>query len=190
MINASLVAAIQAGADAAAEAGGHGGGNPLFTDPKFFVLYGLILFFAILYAAKVHTMLLKGLDDRAAGIAKELADAERLRVEAQALLEGYKSRAAAAEKEALEIVAQAKADAAALRADAEKALAADLKRREQQAEERIARAEAQARADVKAAAADAAIAAAERLLKAGLADPAKQGVLIQSGVADLARKSA
>ena len=190
MINASLVAAIQAGADAAAEAGGHGGGNPLFTDPKFFVLYGLGLFFAILYAAKVHKTLLKSLDDRAAGIAKELADAERLRVEAQALLEGYKSRAAAAEKEALEIVAQAKADATALRADAEKALAADLKRREQQAEERIARAEAQARADVKAAAADAAIAAAERLLKAGLADPAKQGALIQAGVADLARKSA
>lgn len=187
MIEALLLAAVQAAAPAAGEAG-HGG-NPLLTDPKFFVLYGLILFFGIVYATKAHRIVLKGLDDRAAAIAKELADADRLRTEAQTLLETYKTRAAAAEQEAKAIVEQAKADAAAMRADAEKALAADLARREKQAEERIARAEAQAQADVKAAAAEAAIAAAERLLKAELT-PAKHSALITQGVQDLARKIA
>lgn len=187
MIGHTLLAVVQT---AAAAPGEHGGGNPFLTDPKYFVLYGLLLFFGLVYAAKAHQTVFKALDDRSAAIAKELADAEKLRQDAQTLLESYKSRHAAAEKEAAEIVAQARADAAALRADAEKALAADLARREKQAEERIARAEAQARAEVKSAAADAAIAAAERLLKADLADPARQGALIQSGVQDLARKIA
>jgi F-type H+-transporting ATPase subunit b len=190
MIEHALLATIQAVAPAAAEAGEHAAGNPFLTDPKYFVLYGMLLFFGLVYAAKAHHVVLKALDDRGAAIAKELVDAEKLRLDAQALLESYKSRHAAAEKEAAEIVAQARADAVALRADAEKALAADLARREKQAEERIARAEAQARAEVKSAAADAAIAAAERLLKADLADPARQGALIQTGVQDLARKIA
>lgn len=190
MIDALLLAAISAAAPAAGEAGKHAAGNPFLTDPKYFVLYGLLLFFAIVYASKAHVAILKGLDDRAASIKKELDDAEALRKEALALLESYKAKHAAAEKEAADIVAQAKADAAALRADAEKALAADLARREKQAEERIARAEAQAQADVKAAAADAAIIAAERLLKADLGDAGKQGALIQRGVQELSRKIA
>lgn len=188
MIEAQLLAAIAAAAPAAGEAGEYAG-NPFFTDPKYFVLYGLLLFFGIVYATKAHQIVLKGLDDRAAAIAKELADAERLRTEAQALLESTKARAAAAEQEAKAIVEHAKADAAALRAEAEKALAADLARREKQAEERIARAEAQAAADVKSAAAEAAIATAERLLKSELT-PAKQSALITQGVQELSRKIA
>jgi len=189
MILADLYLVAVAAAEAASEAGAPDG-NPLLTDAKWFVFYGLVAFLALVIRLGAHKGVFKALDDRSAAIAKELDDAAALRAEAEKLLADYRARHAAAEKEAQDIVDHAKSDAAALRADAESALAADLARRSAQAEDRIARAEAQALAEIRAAAVDAAIAAAETMLKADLAAPGRHSALIRQGVEDLARKRA
>ena len=76
-------------------------------DATFYAFVALVLFIAALVALKVPGMIGKGLDARAERIAAELAEAERLRKEAEALLADYAARAAEAETEAARIVADA-----------------------------------------------------------------------------------
>ncbi|MFZ4120677.1 MAG: ATP F0F1 synthase subunit B [Caulobacterales bacterium] len=156
-----------------------------FADAKNWVLLGLLAFLGILAYFGIHKLLLKALDDRASAIQAELAHAEALRKEADALLKQYAGRKEAAEAEAKTIVAQAKADAESLRQAAEKQLAQDLSRRERQMEERIARAESQAQSELRNVAAEAAIAAAERLLRGEDGATAHAG-LMRQGVRELA----
>jgi F-type H+-transporting ATPase subunit b len=174
---------------AAAEGAAHGKGDLLTqmtTDPKWFIAYCMILFFGLLIWQGVHKFIFKALDDRAAGIAKELAEARRLREEAARLLGEYKAKEMLAAAEAQQIVADAKATADKMRADAARDLDAEMARREQLVEERIKRAEAQAAADIRGAAADAAIAAAEKLLRGGV-DAAIQGRLVADAAQGLAK---
>ena len=58
-------------------------------------------------------MVAKMLDERADKIGKELAEAKKLREEAQALLAEYQKKRVEAEKDAANIVAQAKVEAEA-----------------------------------------------------------------------------
>lgn len=174
---------------AAAEGAAHGKADlftEMTTDPKWFIAYCMILFFALLIWQGVHKFIFKSLDDRAAGIAKDLAEARRLREEAARLLGEYQAKEKLAAAEAQQIVADAKAAADKLRADAARDLEAEMARREQLVEERIKRAEAQAAADIRGAAADAAIAAAERLLRSGV-DGAVQGRLVADAAKGLAK---
>lgn len=174
---------------AAAEGAGHKEQTLLqqmTSDPKFFIAYCMILFFGLLIWQGVHKFIFKALDDRAAGIAKELAEAKRLREEAAKLLAEYKAKETAAAAEAQQIVADAKASADKMRADAARDLEAEMARREQLVEERIKRAEAQAAADIRGAAADAAIAAAEKLLRQGV-DAGTQGRLVADAAKGLAK---
>jgi F-type H+-transporting ATPase subunit b len=174
---------------AAAEGAAHGKGDLLTqmtTDPKWFIAYCMILFFGLLIWQGVQKVIFKALDDRAAGIAKELAEARRLREEAARLLGEYKAKEKLAAAEAQQIVADAKATADKMRADAARDLDAEMARREQLVEERIKRAEAQAAADIRGAAADAAIAAAEKLLRGGV-DAAIQGRLVADAAQGLAK---
>jgi F-type H+-transporting ATPase subunit b len=173
---------------AAAEGAAHKGDllTQMTTDPKWFIAYCMILFLALLIWQGVHKFIFKALDDRAAGIAKELAEAKCLREEAAKLLADYKAKETAAAAEAQQIVADAKATADKMRADAARELDAEMARREQLVEERIKRAEAQAAADIRGAAADAAISAAEKLLRGGL-DEAIQGRLVADAAKGLAK---
>jgi F-type H+-transporting ATPase subunit b len=175
---------------AAAAAEGAQGKADMFTqmtsDPKWFIFYCMLGFFALLAWQGVHKFIFKALDDRAAGIAKELAEAKRLREEAEKLLSEYKAKEAAATAEAGRIVADAKADAEKLRADAARELDADLTRRAAMVEERIKRAETQAAADIRGAAADAAVAAAEKLLRGGV-DAGVQSRLVSDAAKGLAK---
>lgn len=184
MIDFALL--ISVAAESAHGAAKASGGGPL-TDPKWFVFYGLLAFFAVVYFTGAHKILLGALDKRAADIAKNLADAKAMREQAEKLLAEYQAKQTQAEAEAKRLVDQAKADADALRADAKRELEAELVRRERIAEERIARAAASAQADVKNAAAEAAIAAAERMLKSGMS-PALQSDLVATGVKEMAAK--
>jgi F-type H+-transporting ATPase subunit b len=129
---------------------------------SFFIIIGIIIY------VRVPGMVAKQLDDRAKGIADEIAEARRMREEAQELLASFQRKQQEAETEAEAIIAQAKAEAKMLRKQATEDLAERLERRTALAEQRIAQAEAQAAADVKAAAADLAVAAAEQLLKSDL----------------------
>lgn len=159
------------------------------TDPKWFIFYGLVVFFAIVWRAGGFRAIAAMLDARAKKIETDLAEAARLREEAAKLLADYQAKRTAAETEAKEIVTQARQDADALRAQAAKDLEAELKRREAMTAERIQRAEATALAEVRGVAADAAIEAAERLLKQKLTG-ADQSRLVSEGAAELAKRFA
>ena len=142
----------------------------LFGDPEFWVGIGTLIFLGILLWQKVPSLITSALDARAAAIAKELDEAQRLRTEAEALLAEYKKKRAEAEGEAAKILAEAKAEAERFATESRTAIAAQIERRGKQAEEKIAQAEAQAVAEMRALAADRAIAAAETLLTARLDD--------------------
>lgn len=131
----------------------------------FWVGVGFVLFFALLAYFGVHTKLLGAIDARGHQIASELAEAKRLREEAEALLASFERKRAEAETEAAAIVAQARSEAERMAKETELKMADFVKRRTAQAEQKIAQAEQQAAADVRAAAADAAVRASEAILR-------------------------
>ena len=142
----------------------------ILSHPEFWVGVGTLIFLGILVWQKVPAAITKSLDARAAAIAKELDEAQRLRSEAEALLSEYKKKRSEAEREAAAILAEAKAEAERYATESRAAIDAQIGRRGRQAEEKIAQAEAQAVAEMRALAADRAIAAAETLLAARLDD--------------------
>ena len=159
----------------------------LLTDAEFWIALGLLVLLGILVHAKVPGMALKALDDRAAKVRAELDEALRLRQEAQALLAQIKTEREAAEKTAAEILANAEADAARMREEAQARLEDQIERRRVMAERQIANAEAKAAQEVKAAAAEAAAALAEVVmterLKTLTSDP-----LVDRAVDELAQR--
>jgi F-type H+-transporting ATPase subunit b len=128
------------------------------------VAVGFLIFIGIVVYYGGHTAIISGIDARAARIRAELAEAERLRKEAEELLASFKAKQAQAEKDAADIVAAAKAEAERSKAEAAAKLDDFVKRRTKQAEMKIAQAEAQASAEVRAAAADLAAAVAGKVL--------------------------
>ena len=124
----------------------------------------MIVVFAILIWKKVPGAIGKALDSKIALIRDQLAEAEALRKEAEALKAEYEGKAAAVDQdrqallerarhEADEIVAKAKTDAEAL-----------IERRSRMAEDKIAAEERAAVEQLRAAAADAAAKAAAKLI--------------------------
>lgn len=159
----------------------------MFADPAFWALVGLVLFFALIVYLKVPGMLGGALDQRAEAIRDELAEARKLREEAEALLADYKRRAAEAENEAAQIVDQAKREAAALTVEAKRRLEEYVAGRTRLAEQKIAQAETQAVQEVKALSADVAIAAAEKLLAARVKGEAA-AALVEKAIGDVKAK--
>ena len=155
-------------------------------DDSFWALIGLILFFAVIIYFKVPGFVTRSLDNRADAIRRELEDA-RLREEAQALLAEYQRKRRDAEKEAEDIVAQAKADAEAMTHEAQTQLEEMVARRAAIAEAKIAQAESQAVAQVRDVAANVAISAAETVL-AEKATGAASKKLIDESLASLKTK--
>lgn len=149
-------------------------------DNTFFALVALILFLGIVFYAKAPGKVAGMLDDRSNRIAKDIADARKLREEAEALLAEYKQKRADAVKEAAGIVEQAKLEAHAYATESRSKLEDLLARRTKQAEQKIAQAEAAAAKDVRAAATDAAIAAARKLI--GDAPATKSAKLIEESI--------
>ncbi|NIJ41740.1 F-type H+-transporting ATPase subunit b [Parvibaculum indicum] len=154
---------------------------------EFWVLLGLIVFIGIVIYMRVPGMLTKSLDERGAGIAKELDEARRLREEAQQVLASYQRKQREAMKEAEDIVAQAKVEAEAMAKETRDNLKAQVERRTQMAEQKIAQAEVQAMNEVRAVAADVAIEAARRLI-AEKVDTSRDAEIIEKSIADLTAK--
>lgn len=149
-------------------------------NPELWVGLAFFAFLAVLAYFKVPAMISRVLDERSAGIRRELDDARRLREEAQALLADYRRKQREADEEARGIIEQAQREAEALKAETQKNLKESLERRTRAAEEKIARAETQAVAEVRAAAVDAAVAAAERILRAKVTGAEAAGLVEQS----------
>lgn len=135
-------------------------------DATFFAFVGLVLFLALIAYLKVPGMLAKGLDARAEKIVNELAEAKRLRDEAQHLLAEYQRKRKDAEAEAAGIVASAEREASALMAEARQKTEEYVARRTALSEQKIGQAEADAINAVRAAAVDLAVAAAEKVIAA------------------------
>lgn len=132
--------------------------------PGGYVALAMLVVFGIMLYAKVPALVARMLDGQIAIIRAQLDDAARLRSEAAALKAEYEAKAreadaeiaslkAGAERQAAEIVAKAKTDAAAL-----------IERHQAMSEAKIAGAERAAVAEIRERAASAASTAAETLI--------------------------
>src|ERR1700756_3960583 len=117
----------------AAEAGGHGE-EAFYQSPEFWLGVAFLIFIVAI-SRPIARAVTGALDARAAEIARNIDEAQRLYDETKVALESYKQKLAAAGREAAEIIANAEAEAKRLRANAEKELATTLKRREELAME-------------------------------------------------------
>jgi F-type H+-transporting ATPase subunit b len=131
----------------------------------FWVGVAFFIFLGILARFGVHKRIIAALDSRGEKVARELAEARRLRIEAEKLLAEYDAKRKAAETEAAAIIAAANEEAKRLAAEAEDKLNDFVTRRTKSAEDKIALAESQAEAEVRAAAAEAATRAAEVIIR-------------------------
>jgi F-type H+-transporting ATPase subunit b len=154
----------------------------MLREPETWVAVAFFLFIGLGIYLKVPAMLAKMLDERADKIGKELAEAKKLREEAQALLAEYQKKRAEAEKDAANIVAQAKIEAESYAVETRKKLAETIERRTKQAAQKIAQAEAAAIKEVRTTATEAAIAAASKLVGEAV-QGAKGGKLIDESIA-------
>lgn len=159
----------------------------MFTEPEFWVAIAFVLLMVLFAWLGVHRTVLKALDHRAGRIKSELDDARRLKDEAAKLLADYQARRASAEREAQEIVTNARAEAERIAAEARTRMEDFVVRRTKTAENKIALAEAQALADVRAAAAEAAIAAASTVLSQSVKGPVADDLLAK-GIAEVKAK--
>ena len=164
------------------------GHEPTFFgfDPGGWVAIAMLVVFAVFIWKRVPSAIGKALDDKIALIRNQLAEAESLRKEAEALKAEYAKKAKSADKdrdallerarhEAEEIVARAKSDAEAL-----------VERRTRLAEDKIAAEERAAREQLRAAAADAAAKAAARLI-AERHDAATDEQLVNQAIGEIGR---
>ena len=101
----------------------------LFQDAEFWVGIAFLIFMGVMVWVKVPGMAVKALDARADKIRAELAEAERLRKEAEQLLASIRARREAAEKQAAELVANAEVEARQLEAEAHVRLEEQIRRR-------------------------------------------------------------
>lgn len=156
-------------------------------DETFWVGISLLMFLGFLVYMKVPGMVVSALDARAKKIQEELDNARKLREDAQALLAQYQRRQRAAEQEAEEIVALARADAQRMAEEARVTLATQMERRIKLAEDKITQAEAQALDEVRRTAAEVAVAAARKLIAERLS--AEEGArLIDAGIEEMGAK--
>jgi F-type H+-transporting ATPase subunit b len=159
----------------------------MFAEPEFWVAVAFVILMGVFAYVGVHRTVIKTLDHRRDRIKAELDGARQLKQEAAQLLAQYKARHASAEREAQDIIGQAKAEAERIAAEAKAKMEDFVARRTKTAEGKIALAEAQALAEVRAAAANAAIAAASSILaksvKGDVADD-----LLAKGIAEVRQK--
>ena len=155
-------------------------------DAEFWVALGFVCFVLLAVYYGAHSRIGSTLDARAKRIRAELDEAERLRKEAADLLASFESKRAQAEREAAEIVEQARVESELIAKEAGERLTDFVRRRTAQAEAKIANAETQALAQVRSAAADAATEAAATVLR----DQRDTGLgtkLLDDGIADIRR---
>jgi F-type H+-transporting ATPase subunit b len=156
-------------------------------DPTFWVAVGLVVFLAVVLYFGAHKTVARMLDERAAGIKRELEEARKLREEAQALLQQYQGKQRDAEKEAEAIVAQARVEAERIAKETQVQLEQLIERRTKAAQDKISQVEAEAAAEVRTAAVGAAVAASEALIKERLSAQ-KSEELVEKAIGELRGK--
>ena len=158
-----------------------------YLDPHFWVSLSFGIF-VLLTWRPVARVITKTLDTRSAQIAQELAEARRLREEAQATLQLFLKKQAESLKETEEMLARAKLDAARMAEQAEAELKSALDKRMKLASDRIAQAETKALQDVQNHVVDIAIAAARTLIQEHLGRSGGKELIKQQAASELERK--
>ncbi|HVA13496.1 MAG TPA: F0F1 ATP synthase subunit B [Stellaceae bacterium] len=158
----------------------------LLHDPEFWVAVAAVIFIAVAWKPARKTVI-GGLDERAARIRDELAEARRLRDEAEQLLAQYRRQQQEAEAEAQAIIARAEEEALRITAQAARDLDQALARRQGLAEERIAQAEAKVLDEIRTVAVDVAVGAAREVIAAQL-DERRGGALLDAAIAALPQR--
>ena len=166
MLNALAVSASVALAQAAehGEAAEHVEPTALMLDPTGWVALAMIAVLALLLWKKVPAAVGRALDEKIGRIRQQLAEAENLRSEAEALKAEYEAKAKSADKERKALLTRAKKEAEEIVAKAETDAEALIERRGRMAEEKIAAEERHAIEQLRTTAADAATKAAARLI--------------------------
>ena len=159
----------------------------MFFDPETWVAIAFVILMVVFGYLGVFKSAMTALDHRAARIKAELDDATRLKQEAAKVLADYKARSATAEREAADIIANAKVEAERIATEAKAKMEDFVARRTKTAESKIALAEAQAVADVRAAAAEAAVQAASTILSQSVKGQVADDLLAR-GIAEVRQK--
>ena len=126
-------------------------------------------------------------DKKINAIETSIEEATKLREEAQDLLASYKRKLATAEKEAEDIIGEAREEALTLKAQMTKDLKSSLSRREKLALDRISQAENDASSEVRTMITDVALLATRQLLIENI-DNKKADELINKSIVDLSSK--
>ena len=152
------------------------------------VVVALCVFLVILFLVwkKVPAAIGKSLDKKIEAIREQLAEAESLRKDAEALKAEYEAKAVAADKEAAAMVERAKHEAEAIVAKAAEDAEALVERRKAMAEAKIAAEERAAIDELRATAASAATAAAAKLI-AERNDAGADKKLVDQAIASLTK---
>lgn len=145
----------------------HAEPTALKLDASMWVALVMMVVIALALWKKVPAGIGKSLDAKIAEIREQLAEAESVRKEAEALKAEYEAKAAAADGEAQAIIARAHTDAEGIVAKAETDAKALVTRRQAMAEAKIAAEERAAIDELRATAAKAASAAAAKLIADG-----------------------
>jgi len=156
------------------------------TAPAWISL-AVICVIALLIWKKVPAAITKALDDRIELIRGQLAEAESLRTEAEALKAQYEKKAKAVDKERKALMERAKHEAEEIVAKAKTDAEALIERRTRMAEDKIAAEERQAIDQLRATAADAATRAAGRLI-AERHDAAADEKLVSQAIGEIAKR--
>jgi F-type H+-transporting ATPase subunit b len=136
----------------------------LGLNPGGWVALAMLVVFAILIWKKVPGAIGKALDAKIALIRDQLAEAESLRKEAEALKAEYEAKAASADNDREALLERARHEADEIVAKAKTDVEALVERRTRMAEDKIAAEERAAVEQLRGAAADAAARAAARLI--------------------------
>ena len=159
----------------------------LGLDPGGWVAVAMLVVFAILIWKKVPGAIGKALDSKIALIRDQLAEAESLRKEAEALKAEYEAKAASADKDREALLERARHEADEIVAKAKTDVEALVGRRTRMAEDKIAAEERAAIEQLRAAAADAAAKAAGRLI-AERHDAKTDEQLVNQAIGEIARR--
>ncbi len=154
----------------------------IWAEPRLYVAIAFFLFF-VLAGKKIWLALTGILDKRSETIRAELAEAARLRAEADAMLREAQAAQEAATAQAAQLLDGARREATRLAEAARAEAAAASARRERMAMDRIAAAEQAATREVREAAIDIATHAASALLAQQA--PAHDAGLIDSAIGNV-----
>ena len=154
-------------------------------DAPMFIALAMLVVIAIMIWKKVPAAIGKALDAKIALIRDQLAEAEALRKEAEALKAEYQAKAQSADAEAAAMIERAHGEAEEIVAKAKSDAEALIERRTRMAEDKIAAEERAAVKQLRAAAADSAARAAARLI-AERDDPATDEKLVNRTISEIA----